>query len=52
MSWEDGIKNVAIHFWDAAMQHAWELEFGSPKNAKSFDQCWKKFLEQSGGKKP
>lgn len=37
------LKQIATHFWDAAMKHAWEQEFGSPKNAKSFDEVWKEW---------
>ncbi len=37
------IKEIADHFWCAAMRYAKEQEFGSPKNAKDFEKCWELF---------
>ncbi len=37
------IKEIAEHFWEQAMAYASEKEFGSPKNAKTFDTCWETF---------
>lgn len=37
------IKDIAEHFWKEAMRYAREQEFGSPKNAKDFEECWKFF---------
>lgn len=47
MSWEDKIKDIADYFWCAAISYCTAQEFGSPENAKSFDDVWKEFIERS-----
>jgi len=43
-------KDLAEHFWERAISYCWEQEFGSPDQAKDFEQCWKEF-NQRGEKK-